>query len=170
MKIEFISKIRIANKNGTGFISIPKEIFTKIKIHDNVEVLLNEKKFFSQIIKWGSIGIYIPRDIAKDFLGKEVSIKLENINDCYAKIGSDGRIYIPLYKSEELKLKDKDIVIIKIIKNNDDVKEIYSQVNIRKRHMKTEYICFIGSELARNQIRLQSIRARENKLKVTLNN
>jgi len=153
MQVEFISKIRIANKHGTGFIQIPKEKNNTLGLHENVAIYLNnETSFFAQTIKWGHIGIYVPKEITKSFLGKEVLVRLKKIDGYYAKVGYDGRIYLPLTLAKGFNLRHKNIVLIKIFQNDENIIQRYSEVNVRKRGKKIEYMCMIGKDLARRRI------------------
>ncbi len=152
MKIQFISKIRIANKSGTGFLKLPVENSNLFKIGDHVEVFLDQQKFPASVIKWGNVGIYVPREIAKDLLEKKINAEVKIIQENYAKVGYDGRIYIPLYLAKNLSLKDKDIIYVKIFQDNG-FREKYSQLNVRKRGRKIEYMCMAGKDLAKKRIR-----------------
>ncbi|MBI2172934.1 MAG: hypothetical protein HYT73_01845 [Candidatus Aenigmarchaeota archaeon] len=153
MEIEFNSNIRIANKKGTGFIGLPAEICVKFNIHDNLEIFLNTHKFFAQIIKFGIIGFYVPKVIAKNYLGNNVHIKIRKIDEIYSKVGYDGRIYIPIQIAYNMRLKDKDIILIKILETNNKTKIKYSEINVRKRGEKIEYMCMVDKDLAKSQIR-----------------
>jgi bifunctional DNA-binding transcriptional regulator/antitoxin component of YhaV-PrlF toxin-antitoxin module len=153
MQADFVSTIRIANKNGTGFLRIPDESVDLFPPGCNVEIVLDNKStFLSQIIKWGSVGVYVPKEIARNFFGRKVPINLEKIQDSYAKVGSDGRIYIPLDVAKKLTLRHKDIVRIRV-PHGDNAFEAYSEINVRKRGQKIEYMCILRKSLAGESIR-----------------
>lgn len=152
MEVEFDSMIRTANKRLTGFLKIPDKFASKIKVHNNVEVVINDQKFFGQIVKFsGAIGVYVPKEIAKNYIGKVVKIKLGETKKSYAKVGSDGRIYLPLDLVRNMRLENNDIICI-VISDSQTIVRRYSEVKMRKRVNKIEYKCIIGSDLAGKRV------------------
>ncbi len=152
MKIKFIARIQKANKIGTGVIYIPKEKRTFFNLGDRVRVrLFPDIQFFSKIINYSQLGIYVPKDIVKDYqlLNKKVKIRMEEIKGFYAPVASDGRIYLPYDIVKNNSLHQNNIISIKVIENNKVIQEKYVKIymTIRPERRQRELICYLDKTL-----------------------
>jgi len=146
MKIKFAIYIRKGNKSGTGFFYIPKNKIDLFNLGDWVRVELSKNiHFFAKTIFYSHrLGVYVPQHIVieNNLLHKEVEIRIEKVDGFYAKMYSDGRIYIPKDIVENQKLKHNDIVLIKGIENGKIVYAKYSKIHVTKRENRlAEYHC-----------------------------
>jgi hypothetical protein len=95
-------KVWIGNKEGAGFVRLTKNT-QDLHFKDKVKVnILNENSivttFYASLTSYKNyIGFYIPQKICSFYklLGKEVEFEVEKVNGFYAKLGNDGRVYIP---------------------------------------------------------------------------
>lgn len=145
MELRFASQIRKGNNKGTGFTYLPKDKIKLFNLGDVVSVRLSKDKFFAKIISYSHrLGLYIPRYIAirNNLINAKVEIRLKKVDGFYAKMYSDGRVYIPKDIIENQKLKNNDIVLIKGIEDGITVREKFSRVHIIKRkNRSSEYLC-----------------------------
>ncbi len=146
MKADFTSKIRLANKMGTGFVKLPKNIYNNFDLHQNLEIFIEDNKFFAQIINWSGLGFYVPQNIVRKFIDKYICVEIRKIEDDYAKVGYDGRIYPSIETIKALKLKNNDIALIKIFNGNGVTTD--KNVKIVSRKQTKDFMCMVGRNLA----------------------
>jgi hypothetical protein len=153
MEIKFISHVRRGNKRGTGFLYIPKEKSALINLKTRVKVKLHPRiYFFSQIVKHnGRLGIYIPQRIMEenDLLNKKIKVQLNKIEGFYARIGSDGRVYIPGEVAKSKFLQNNSIISIKVFENGKVILEKYVKVYLysRPNRKEKEFMCYVDKKL-----------------------
>ncbi len=153
MEIKFTVHIQKANKGGTGIIYLPKEKRSFFNLGNRVQIrLFPDIYFFSKIIKYSRLGLYIPKNIVKThkLLNKEVSVWVKKIRGFYAPVASDGRIYLPydIVKSESL--HRGDIIFIKAMDNHRVIYKKYSKVYTatRIKRNRKEFIYYLDKALS----------------------
>ena len=57
---------------------------------------------------------------------EKIKVRLTDLNGFYSRISSDGIIYIPQDIVKNQKLRQNDVVLIRVIKNNKVIKEKYN--------------------------------------------
>jgi bifunctional DNA-binding transcriptional regulator/antitoxin component of YhaV-PrlF toxin-antitoxin module len=154
---KFKSFIIKANNNGTGFITIPKNLRTKFKRGDNLKVLISRNglktSFYGKICYWGRLGIYVSKHLTKRYtlFGKEHLIILEKAEGFFSKVCCDGRIYLPSDTSRKSGLKDGSIIKLSIGFDGEKICR-YLKVHCRKKANTTEYFCMAGTDLASKEV------------------
>ena len=83
---------------------------------------------------------------------EKIKVRLTDLNGFYSRISSDGIIYIPQDIVKNQKLRQNDVVLIRVIKNNKVIKEKYTKIAVHRKRNKLEYVCvfdknFYGKEL-----------------------
>jgi hypothetical protein len=138
----FKSFVTYANKRGTGIVRIPKdkrELFKKGELL-RITVLSQDKIFFyATVRRISNLGFYIPKEImGKIEFPKEHTFHFEKIDGFCSKIGSDGRVYIPVGTAEKFNLENDNIVLIEGIVENQKFNS-FCLVKTRIKRKKTEY-------------------------------
>ena len=147
--MELKVKLKRANSSGTGLFELPKNIEPPSSFV-SVEILDINKEFKARIRLYGGKPIvYVPRRVAKDLDGNFI-IRITQLDGNYAKIGSDGRIYLKKELISKYNIRPKSI--IKII-TKDFSK--FVTVNYRKRKHKEEYTCMLDLKLAHEIVRFE---------------
>ncbi len=152
VKNSFESYICKANSAGAGFISLPERLESKFQIGKQVKININGDKsisFYTKIRKWRGLGVYVPKKIATEnnLCQKTCRVEIEQVNGFHTKIGSDGRIYIPKKRAEELQLEEGKIIKVKgeIGKTKETV---YKPINIREKETTADYRITFDEEKA----------------------
>lgn len=164
MELRFTSQIRKGNKKGTGFFYIPSNKVNLLNLGERIKVNLDKEiYFYSKITKHNErLGVYVPQHIAieNNLINKEVETQIEKVEGFYAKMYSDGRIYIPKDIVKKQKLNHNDIVLIKGIENGKVVYEKFSKIYVTKRKNRlAEYHC-VFNKIFRNKELLFKIEKR----------
>jgi len=147
----FKAFIAIANKKGTGFIRLPKNKRHFYKEGELVKVIIKYSTkivLYARIRKCGVLGVYVPKEIMKKhkFVDK-YEVEFEKTKGFFSKIGSDGRIYLPLELVKKWSLKQDDILEIGgVIEDEEYV--FYNLIKIRKRENTIEYKFTTDNKLA----------------------
>jgi hypothetical protein len=146
-------KVWKGNKKGAGFVRLIKNTQyphprdkIKVNILDGNSIVTT---FYASLASYKNyIGFYVPQKICSFYklLGKEVEFEVEKINGFYAKLGGDGRLYIPYDTASELQLKQNELILIKgQLENITETK--LCKVKVREKNGKKEYYCIFSSEL-----------------------
>lgn len=149
MSLNFVSKVRRANKAGTGFIQFPKRLKDSLEIDSCVKVSIKHGSqdidFFGVVKVYDYEGVYVPKEFAKKYglIGKEVNSKVTSINGFHAKISSDGRIYFPIKTAEGLNLIENSVVRAALQISGTIISE-YCRVDTRMKNKSKEYYAFFG--------------------------
>ncbi len=139
----FKSNVTKGNSKGVGFIRFPANIKEDFSFGDQYKVTINSQIIFYAKVRYNKgKGIFIPLEITiKNKLYKKiVNIKLEKINGFYAKIGSEGRVYIP----NSYELKDRDIISINVIIDEKTFVK-YPRIYLKERRNTKEIIFYLDS-------------------------
>jgi bifunctional DNA-binding transcriptional regulator/antitoxin component of YhaV-PrlF toxin-antitoxin module len=146
-------KVWIGNKEGAGFVRLTKntqDLHFKNKVKVNI---LNENSivttFYASLTSYKNyIGFYIPQKICSFYklLGKEVEFEVEKVNGFYAKLGNDGRVYIPYEIASKLQLKSNELILLEGQVENI-IKTKLCKIKVREKNGKKEYFCIFSSEL-----------------------
>ena len=72
---------------------------------------------------------------------EKIKVRLTDLNGFYSIISSDGIIYIPQDIVKNQKLRQNDVVLIRVIKNNKVIKEKYTKIAVHRKRNKLEYVC-----------------------------
>jgi len=157
----FIAKI---NKKETGFIRLPKEERKTFAMGEQIKVTINPNiQFFAKIRKCGVPGVYVPKQIIQQHkLCGEYNIIFERTNNFSVNIAKDGRIYVPNKLGKKIHLQHDDVIKVEGAIDNQD-KVIYGRVRVRKKHKTTEYMLFIGIQLANKNLIINTISKAPNK-------
>ncbi len=138
-------KLTSGGGSGSGLFKLKKPIF---KAGDSIMVKFVEPKFncdfYSNVnIVDGKQSIYVPRKIVSDnvCIQKNVELQLEKVEGFFPKVGTGGRIYIPLDYAKKLKLKTDEIIVLNTMQSGES-KNTYTRVRVRKKNSKVEYYCF----------------------------
>lgn len=149
MEIDFDSIIQAGNNKGVGFLKISKDKRDLFDINQQVECFLNfdsvDASFFARIKEYShSKGVYVPKKIckSKNLLGRKVTVNLKKLNGFHARVGPEGRVYIPLEIAHKLNLKKNDIVRV-LVNVNSEVVEKYSLIRFRKRKKSSEFFLLL---------------------------
>jgi hypothetical protein len=146
-------KVWRGNKKGAGFVRLTKNT-QHFHLKDNIKVNILDGNsilttFYASLASYKNyIGFYVPQKICSFYklLGKEVEFEVEKINGFYAKLGNDGRLYIPYEIASELHLKLNELILIKgQIENLTKTK--VCKIKVREKNGKKEYYCIFSSEL-----------------------
>lgn len=142
-------KLKRGNSRGTGLIQLPKDT----QLTDSfvsVEILETGEEFKAKIRLHNKKPIiYIPKKIAKDLRG-EFDVRITPVDGHYAKIGLDGRLYIPNELISKYDVKPKSI--IKIITKNFSK---FTTVNYRRTKNREEYMCMLDPKLTGKTIQFE---------------
>jgi bifunctional DNA-binding transcriptional regulator/antitoxin component of YhaV-PrlF toxin-antitoxin module len=151
MKIR--GKVWRGNKEGAGFVRLTKNtqcLHLKNRIKVNI---LNGNSilttFYASLASYKNYaGFYIPQKICSFYklLGKEVEFEVEKVNGFYAKLGNDGRLYIPYEIASKLQLKPNELILIEGQVENI-TKTKLCKIKVREKNGKKEYFCIFSSEL-----------------------
>lgn len=142
-------ELKRANSSGTGLFRLPNNIEPPNSLV-SVEILDTNIEFKARIRLYdGKPVVYVPKEIAKGLDGGLV-IRVTRIDGNYAKVGSDGRIYLKKDLVEQYGIKPRSI--IKIITKDFSR---FVTVNYRKRNHKEEYMCMVGPTLAKKTIKFE---------------
>lgn len=156
MVVKFTSVIRRGNKNGTGFFYLSKNNRKFLNLGDRIRVKVLRSAFFAKIIFYSHrLGVYVPKHIVakNNLLNKKTRIQIDKVDGFYAKVYSDGRIYIPKDIVENQKLKHNEIILIKGIENGKIVCEKYSKIHVTKRKNRlAEYHCVFDKNFCAREL------------------
>lgn len=151
----FKSIIRRYNKRGNGFIYLPKEYQNQFKVGQQVQVSINLFDncvvFFTRLRKTHKVGVYVPMEIANNnnLLNRIAAITIKEVEGFFTKLSSDGRIYLPQQKAQELNLKQNEIILIDGTVNDANSTKL-CQVKIRQKQT-TEYSCTFSRKLGNKE-------------------
>jgi len=147
------TKMWKGNSKGTGFIRIPKDFTEFFDVNDNIKVQIKNgslsPSFFATIRDYkGFVGVYVPKNTfsSNNLIGKKLKVSLDKIKGFHSKLGTDGRLYIPKFYAEELKLDRDDILLIEARINDSKINR-FCEINKRVRKNTTEYFCMFSPEL-----------------------
>ncbi|KXA96035.1 hypothetical protein AKJ37_06215 [candidate division MSBL1 archaeon SCGC-AAA259I09] len=141
--LSFKTYVKKANSRGTGFFHIPDRFSDKFQVGDQVSIKIHSEetvKYSSKIRNWGGLGVYVPKKIAGKYNLNHSTCKIEinKLNGFHAKIGSDGRVYIPNRRGKKLNLDEEKIIEIEgRIKGKNET--VFWPVNVREKENTVEY-------------------------------
>ncbi len=142
MVTKFQATIVKGNKNGAGFVRVPVEVSTMLTKKQPVCVTIgnDSESFYGTISKYSNLGFFVPQRIAQKIIGKTESFSVESVNGFVSKIGSDGRIYVPLDIAAKNKLGHDDIILLEGSVGGNS-KKTFSLVSFREHNGRVEYKC-----------------------------
>jgi hypothetical protein len=146
-------KVWIGNKKGAGFVRLTKNT-QDLHLKDNIKVSILDGNsilttFYASLASYKNyIGFYIPQKICSFYklLGKEIEFEVEKVNGFYAKLGNDGRLYLPYKIACKLQLKPNELILVEGQVENI-TKAKLCKIKVRKKNNKKEYFCIFSSEL-----------------------
>jgi len=141
------------NKKGTGFIRLTKTT-QNLRLKDKIKVSILDGNsilttFYASLVSYKNYtGFYIPQKICSLYklLGKELELEIEKIEGFYAKLGNDGRLYIPYDTASKLQLRPNELILIEgRIENFTRMK--LCKIKVREKNDKKEYFCIFSPEV-----------------------
>ncbi|MEM5882838.1 MAG: hypothetical protein QXQ77_01180, partial [Candidatus Aenigmatarchaeota archaeon] len=151
--MKIIGKVWKGNRNGVGFVKLPIEVIDNFNLKDRIKVnalrgSINFETFYSSISSYkGYLGFYIPKNIclSHNIIGQELIFDINKVDGFYSKLGNDGRLYLPSKLSEELRLKQNDLILIEGHFGNLRKTKL-CKLKVREKNGRKEYFCIFSSE------------------------
>lgn len=145
MSFEFSALIKNGGGKGTGLIELPKNFNSAVGTQLEVTILSDKTiRYFSKVKNKRCKNIlYIPKDIMQksNFRNNTKLVKIKKIVGNHIKMSKDGRVYLPLDLIKDLRIKNNDIVNLKIVEEGTTICK-KCLVHYRCKNDAKEYFCW----------------------------
>ncbi|MHA1419923.1 MAG: hypothetical protein ACTSPO_13485, partial [Candidatus Heimdallarchaeaceae archaeon] len=116
-------KLSKGNSKGTGWLSVPRELESSMKLNSHYNLFLHdeEKGHLEILVKLvenkGYLGFYIPKTLCEKhaLLRKKVEVMIEQSEYFPTQISADKRIYLPYSYVTENDIKENELYEIEIV-------------------------------------------------------
>ncbi|MDY6788539.1 MAG: hypothetical protein SVV03_01105 [Candidatus Nanohaloarchaea archaeon] len=150
-EIAFKAYVKKASSGGTGFIAIPDYLSTDFDVGDSVRVVIEYGggvEYYTNLREWRGRGVYVPKDIANrhQMCQNTYKVRIHLVEGFHAKVGGDGRVYLPNKKAAQLDLRYKIVKVESEIEGETET--VYKPVTFRDRGNTEEYKIAFNCEYA----------------------